>query len=97
MISTEKKIEYETIQRLSDDYEEAMDLIVQMKEIEESLPGLDCGACGAPSCEAFAEDIVRGYAKKSDCIILLRDKLQEDEGDDSEAGQFIPRPFRTGD
>ena len=25
---------------------------------------LDCGACGAPSCRALAEDIVRGDAKE---------------------------------
>ena len=27
----------------------------RMQTILKTLPGLDCGACGAPSCEALAE------------------------------------------
>ena len=30
----------------------------------------DCGACGAPSCRALAEDIVKGNATLQDCRIL---------------------------
>ncbi|HBG24762.1 MAG TPA: ferredoxin, partial [Rikenellaceae bacterium] len=29
-----------------------------------------CGACGAPSCEALAEDIVRDQAQINSCIFL---------------------------
>ena len=29
--------------------------------------GYDCGACGAPTCAAFAEDLVLGRAGASDC------------------------------
>jgi iron only hydrogenase large subunit-like protein len=36
--------------------------------IYNSLPKIDCGCCGAPTCRAFAEDIVRGLAKIEDCI-----------------------------
>ncbi|MDR3225098.1 MAG: 4Fe-4S binding protein [Clostridiales Family XIII bacterium] len=90
-------VDFVAIQKLSDDYEEAISLLEQMKEIEESLPGIDCGACGAPSCVAFAEDIIRGNAKKSDCIISLRDKLAEFTEEEEIAERFIPRPFRTGE
>jgi iron only hydrogenase large subunit-like protein len=54
--------------------------LVMMEEIEiraEGLPGLDCGSCGAPSCRALAEDIVRGTAIESDCVFKLRDKVRE--------------------
>ena len=34
------------------------------------LPGIDCGACGAPNCQALAEDMVQGKAKMSDCVFL---------------------------
>jgi hypothetical protein len=34
------------------------------------LPGIDCGACGAPNCHALAEDMVNNKAKMSDCIFL---------------------------
>jgi iron only hydrogenase large subunit-like protein len=53
--------------------------LVMMEEIETralGLPGLDCGSCGAPSCRALAEDIVRGTAVESDCVFKLRDKVR---------------------
>ncbi|MFO7862882.1 MAG: [Fe-Fe] hydrogenase large subunit C-terminal domain-containing protein [Salinivirgaceae bacterium] len=34
------------------------------------LPGIDCGACGAPNCQALAEDIVQHSAALTDCIFL---------------------------
>jgi len=40
------------------------------------LPGLDCGACGSPSCRALAEDIIRGTAFETDCVIMLRDRIK---------------------
>lgn len=30
--------------------------------VEELLPGLNCGACGTPSCKGFATEIVNGEA-----------------------------------
>ena len=41
--------------------------------ITAELPGLDCGSCGAPTCKALAEDIVRGEASVNDCIFVLRE------------------------
>ncbi len=39
------------------------------------FPGLDCGSCGAPTCKALAEDIVRGDASENDCVYYLRENL----------------------
>ncbi|MEG0752688.1 MAG: (Fe-S)-binding protein, partial [Angelakisella sp.] len=38
--------------------------------------GLDCGSCGAPSCRALAEDVVRGYSNEEACIYVLKEKLE---------------------
>ncbi|WP_407384395.1 [Fe-Fe] hydrogenase large subunit C-terminal domain-containing protein [Ruminococcus sp.] len=62
--------------RLSDDIIEAMDMMEKMEEICTTLPGLDCGSCGAPTCRALAEDIVKGNAKETDCIHKLKAKIQ---------------------
>lgn len=62
--------------RLSDDIFEAMDMMENMEKICKNLPGLDCGSCGAPTCRALAEDIVRGKAKETDCIHKLKAKIQ---------------------
>ena len=62
--------------RLSDDIIKAMDMMEKMEEISKNLPGLDCGSCGAPTCRALAEDIVKGNAKETDCIHKLKAKIQ---------------------
>ena len=50
--------------------------IARMREREllfADLPGIDCGACGAPSCAAFADDVASGAADRLDCIFLRGD------------------------
>lgn len=62
--------------RLDEDIIRAMEMMSRMEEIHKGLPGLDCGSCGAPTCRAMAEDIVRGKAKETDCIHKLKAKIQ---------------------
>lgn len=62
--------------RLSDDIFEALEMMEKIEQITEGLPGLDCGSCGAPTCRAMAEDIVKGNAKETDCIHKLKEKIQ---------------------
>ncbi|QIB26608.1 (Fe-S)-binding protein [Caloranaerobacter azorensis] len=54
--------------KLDENIVEAIRKIEEIKKLTNLLPGLDCGSCGAPSCRALAEDIVRGYGKIEDCI-----------------------------
>ena len=54
--------------------------IAKMKErdhILADLPRIDCGACGAPSCRAFAEDVVLGEADKASCIFFWQRELSD--------------------
>jgi uncharacterized Fe-S cluster-containing protein len=41
--------------------------MVRIEKILDAVAGWGCGACGAPDCPTFAEDIVRGEAELSDC------------------------------
>lgn len=52
--------EYTPIARLSESFSESMRMMAQIEKIRNALPGIDCGACGSPTCRAFAEDLVRG-------------------------------------
>ena len=63
--------------RLSEDRATAIAKMVEIEEIYRCLPHLDCGSCGAPNCHALAEDIVRGNAKVSDCLIRLREEQKK--------------------
>ena len=49
----------------------------QAEEIYRGLPHLDCGSCGAPNCQALAQDIVNGEATEADCLIKLRETLNK--------------------
>lgn len=70
-------VEYSPVMRLDPDRLEAMKKMTQIQQIRETLCDLDCGSCGAPSCQALAEDIVNGEASADDCIINLRQKYNE--------------------
>lgn len=77
-----EEITYEPVYRLGKNMLESMENLKTVEALVEKFPGLDCGSCGAPTCRALAEDIVRGYAKKEDCIYLLRgyyDRLKKSQ------------------
>lgn len=63
--------------QLDSDYRRAVELMEKMEEIRAELPGLDCGCCGAPNCRALAEDIVKGLARKTDCVIILKEQYRK--------------------
>jgi len=63
--------------KLDDDYEKALQMLQKLELIEKNLPGIDCGSCGAPSCHAFAEDIVKDRAEITSCIFVLRKKIRQ--------------------
>lgn len=62
--------DYRPIARLSDNMAESVHMMAQIGQLREELPGIDCGSCGAPTCRAFAEDLVRGCAGEGECPIL---------------------------
>jgi ferredoxin len=62
---------------LDSDYEKAVRMMADMDVLTEKLPGLDCGSCGSPSCHSLAEDIVRGFARETDCVFRLRDRIRD--------------------
>ena len=69
--------------------------MAKMKELLKTFPGLDCGICGAPSCKALAEDVVRGYGNENDCVFRTRETIENIDIDSTEQlQQFIPAPFR---
>lgn len=58
---------YHPISRLSDSMAESMRMMADIQKLRDTLPGIDCGACGAPNCRAFAEDTVRSKSCGAKC------------------------------
>ena len=57
---------------LDPDFNKALEKMNKIKVLEKLLPQIDCGICGAPSCNALAEDIVCNGCKLTDCIFIQR-------------------------
>ena len=65
---------------LDQDMQTAMEKLLRVEELLKELPGIDCGACGSPSCRALAEDIVQGRATVAHCIFK---RMKGDIGDEN--------------
>ncbi|MEO0298040.1 MAG: [Fe-Fe] hydrogenase large subunit C-terminal domain-containing protein [candidate division WOR-3 bacterium] len=64
---------------LDPDINIALDKLEKLNEIEKKLPGIDCGACGCPTCKAFAEDIVQGIKNIDECIVILKEEYKKEK------------------
>ena len=95
---SEKGVEYNPYARLSENRQEAMRMMSEIEKITGCLPGLDCGSCGAPTCMAFAEDIVKNETNADECTVIMRELFHEYiEEKKNESILERLRPFRTRD
>ena len=78
---------YRPISRLSESFAESLRMMADIQKIRTELPGIDCGACGAPNCRAFAEDVVKGVADRGGCPVeksrMTDQKQKEQSHEDS--------------
>ena len=94
----EDTIEYNPYSRLSDDRKTAMRMMSEIESICSGLPGLDCGSCGAPTCMAFAEDIVKKETNVDECTVIMRQifhEYLEKKRDESVLNKLKPIKERT--
>lgn len=76
-ISWEMELPFTGKLNLDDDMTVAMQKLARIEELWNTLPKLDCGSCGSPSCRALAEDIVLGYASENACIVKFKERVLE--------------------
>lgn len=67
------EVNYLPVFRIGDTIMEGITNMNSVEKICETFPGLDCGSCGAPTCRALAEDIVRGEASDTACIHIFKE------------------------
>lgn len=73
----DKPIEPVKVLQLDDNLQVALSKMEQIETIRQRLPGLDCGSCGAPTCQTLAEDVILGFASEMDCLFLLKEKVRD--------------------
>lgn len=66
--------------QVSKDRGEAMRIISEIEKVNKLLPQIDCGNCGAPSCRAFAEDVVMENISINNCIKIV-EQSESEKGD----------------
>lgn len=69
-------VEYEPVYQLGQTMKESISRMKLVEQLCLKFPALDCGSCGAPTCKALAEDIARGNASETDCIHILKNRIQ---------------------
>jgi len=73
----EGKLKPRPLKPLYEDLSTAIQKKKEKEKIYNLLPQIDCGVCGSPTCQAFAEDVVRGEANLTDCFALVPEKFKE--------------------
>ncbi len=73
-----KKVLPRSMNKLDDDTKQAMLKMQMVREIMKTLPYVDCGLCGSPTCKSLAEDIVQGRAEVTNCIFVQK-KYEKNE------------------
>jgi len=76
---------------LDEDMVKAMQKLKKSRELMCFLPAIDCGACGAPTCQALAEDIVSQKANLSHCIFMQRQMEKHNKLSNDHAFKIIEK------
>jgi hypothetical protein len=53
----------------------SIETLQKVDQILERIKGHDCSVCGAPNCKTFAEDVVKGEASLTECLLLGGDRV----------------------
>ncbi|MDR3565326.1 MAG: [Fe-Fe] hydrogenase large subunit C-terminal domain-containing protein [Negativicutes bacterium] len=91
--NSRRAIEPRPIMRLDEDIFKAMYKVEVMEKTLEKLPGLDCGSCGSPGCKALAEDIAQGFARETDCVFILRERVRDLAQEMVDLAEKLPPPL----
>ncbi|NVO19281.1 MAG: 4Fe-4S binding protein [Bacteroidetes bacterium] len=74
-----QEIKPRSMMKLDENMGEAMIKMDKARKIMQILPLTDCGACGAPNCQAFSNDIVQGQASIKQCIFVQKSRERTGE------------------
>ncbi len=77
IIEWNQEIKGSDVMKLDNDFSKAIKKMGEIEKIFQKLPKINCGACGAPTCHAFAEDIVKGKTTIDKCVVLNSKKRRE--------------------
>jgi iron only hydrogenase large subunit-like protein len=71
------EVEPRSMMVLDENIAKALEKMEKIEKMKVHLPQIDCGVCGAPTCEAFATDVVCGRADLHRCVFYRLHLEQE--------------------
>ncbi|MFH1538721.1 MAG: [Fe-Fe] hydrogenase large subunit C-terminal domain-containing protein [bacterium] len=89
-----RKIRPRPIAPLDPDVNEAMRKLKEIESLCAELPGIDCGACGCPTCRAFSEDVTAGLMTPMDCQFYLRERVRSLAQEISTLSEKLPHAMQ---
>ncbi len=75
--SLEQPIRPRPIKGMTGSLKERVRMLEEADAILKTLPGLDCGLCGAPTCKELARDVRFGDADRNECLFYSKDRLKD--------------------
>jgi hypothetical protein len=84
-----------SMMKLDENMEKAMRKMDKSSRMLKCLPLTDCGACGSPNCQAFANDIALGEADIRQCIFIQKNREQTGELTPDESLQMLKSIWGT--
>ncbi|MBQ9473470.1 MAG: 4Fe-4S binding protein [Bacteroidales bacterium] len=73
------KVQPRSMMTLDKDRKVAFQKMERINRLKEFLPKVDCGLCGAPTCDAFATDMVINRVGLTRCVFYQRHLQQKNE------------------
>ena len=64
------KIKPMEVTKLDPDLNISIKKMDAIRNLVSSLPGIDCGICGSPTCQSFAEDVITGARPNAVCPVM---------------------------
>ncbi|GAB1405100.1 [Fe-Fe] hydrogenase large subunit C-terminal domain-containing protein [Lentimicrobium sp.] len=91
-----EEVKPRSIMKLDDNIAEAMRKMEKVNRIMQVLPRVDCGVCGAPSCQALARDIALNEANLHDCVFIQKILEQRGELSPEESIKIVQKIWGFG-
>jgi len=94
--SVMSKIKPRSMLKLDENMVKAMSKMKKVRRVMCYLPGFDCGACGAPNCQALAEDIAQKKADISNCVFMQMEMMKHKKLSPDHAYRIIEKIWGKG-
>ena len=75
-LSLKGEIEPRMMENRACSLKERVDRIKLEETVSKTLPDLNCGLCGAPSCRTFAKDVAGGRAQVAECVFFSDESIE---------------------